>query len=93
MQLKKKNANNVFVLLIVFASFNLSVASKIIWNRRKIRRYELGLDLVLYKAGGVRVVVVLQLQRQNCLLIAGLQFLFITVKHVDSYSCCVSEIF
>lgn len=34
---------------------------KIIWNRRKIRRHALGLDLVLvlYKAGVVRVVVVL----------------------------------
>lgn len=34
---------------------------KIIWNRRKIRRHELGLHLVLvlYKSGGVRVFVVL----------------------------------
>lgn len=49
---KKKN---VFPLLLVFTSFNMSVASKMIWNRRKIRRYELGLDLVLvlYKAGVV----------------------------------------
>lgn len=78
----------------MFASFNVSVASKMIWNRRKIRKCELGLDwvLVLYRADGVRVVVVLQLQRQNCLLIAGLQFLFITVKHMDSYSCFLSEI-
>lgn len=90
---KKKKENNVFLLLIVFAAFNMSIGGKMIWNRRN-RRYELGLDLVLvlYKAGGARVVVVLLLQRQNCLLIARLQFLFITVRHVNSYSCCLSEI-
>lgn len=32
---KKKKENNVFLLLIVFASFNMSVGGKMIWNRRK----------------------------------------------------------
>ena len=76
------------------AGFKISCCGKLIWNRREIKRYELGLDLVLvwYKAGSVRLIAVLQLQRQICLLIAGLQFLFIAVRHVDPHSHCLNKI-